>query len=152
MITIQEWHVFTRLWMANVRQLGRDTNYCRLALAMRNSDEQRQDFEHYIRLAIQCKVHFDEMEDARLQRRKAAAEVRDWTFTFTGDGWRVEEPALLIQEPTFAKSWSVAGTVTVSRSSLAIAGRSCPRSLPASRPPCVERSWWTGRSLPPCTK
>lgn len=102
--SINEWHTFTRIWVTNVRQLGRDTNYCRLALAMHDSDGGRRDFDYYIGLAIKCKAHFDEMEDARLQRRKAAAELRAWTFAFSGHGWQVEEPGLLIQEPTLVKA------------------------------------------------
>lgn len=101
---INEWHAFTRIWVGNVRHLKHEPHYCRLAVAMAAADSQRHDWDHYVELAIKCKEHHTEMEDARLQKRKAAAEARNWTFTFTGYGWKVEEPSLLIQEPTLAKA------------------------------------------------
>lgn len=102
--SMQEWHSFTAIWMANVRHLGRDANYCRLALAMSRSDDGRRAYADYLDLAIRCRAHFDEMEDQRLQRRKAAAGARNWVFRFDGYGWKVTGPGLLIQEPTLASA------------------------------------------------
>lgn len=102
--SINEWHTFTRIWVFNVRHLKHEPHYCRLAVAMAAADSQRHDWDHYVELAIKCKEHHNEMEDARLQKRKAAAEERNWIFTFTGHGWKVEEPSMLIQEPTLAQA------------------------------------------------
>lgn len=92
--SMNEWHVFTRLWVDNVRHLKRDPHYCRLAVAMAASDNQRHAWDYYLDLAIQCKAHHDEMENPRLERRKRFFELLGWTITFTGHGWRVEAPGL----------------------------------------------------------
>lgn len=101
---INEWHTFTRIWVENVRHLKHEPHYCRLAVAMAAADSQRHDWDHYVDLAIKCKEHHTEMEDARLQKRKAAAEGRGWVFEFTGHGWVVTQPSLMIPEPTLARA------------------------------------------------
>lgn len=88
--SMNEWHVFTRVWIDNVRHLKRDPHYCRLAVAMAASDNQRHPWDHYLTLAIDCKAHHEEMANPILQRRKAEVEALGWTVTFTGHGWRVE--------------------------------------------------------------
>ena len=102
--SIKEWHGFTKVWIENVRHLDHEPHYCRLALAMSSSDGQRRDWDFYIAMATQCKAHFEEMEDARLQRRKRVAESLGWTFEFTGHGWKVTTAALELNEPTLVKA------------------------------------------------
>lgn len=85
--SIKEWHVFTKVWLENVRHLGRDPHPCRLAIAMASADGQRQRWDYYLQLAQHAKTHQEEMDDARLQRRLAAMQVEGWALTFDGHGW-----------------------------------------------------------------
>lgn len=89
--TQTKWMAFSQHWLANMRGLRRDTNYCRLALAMRRVDDGRLPMGEYLTLAARWKLAHDEMARPALQCRAKAAEEKGWAIVVDDCGlWRAE--------------------------------------------------------------
>lgn len=92
-----KWMAFSRHWLANMRGLRRDTNYCRLALAMRRVDDGRLSMGEYLTLAARWKLAHDEMSRPALQCRVKALEGKGWAIAVDDCGlWRAEAAGIRV--------------------------------------------------------
>ena len=90
-----DWDRFTGQWLRTVRALRRDSNYCRLALAMARADDQCLPWDHYLRLAQTWKgIHEDQENDA-LQRHCVEYTALGWSFAVEKNGlWIATAPGI----------------------------------------------------------
>lgn len=85
------WDRFTGQWLATVRALKRDPNYCRLARAMASADDHRLGWAEYATLAATWKGIHEDRENETYQRRCAEFVALGWTFRVEPDGhWHAE--------------------------------------------------------------
>ena len=80
------WDHFTGQWLRTVRALRRDSNYCRLALAMALADEQREDWPYYLSLAQTWKGIHEDRDHVSMQTRCAAMCAKGWSICVLPDG------------------------------------------------------------------
>lgn len=84
-----DWDHFTGQWLRTVRQLRRDSNYCRLALAMARADDHRLGWDEYISLATTWRAIWDDRENEAYARRCAEFAALGWAFEVEPAGyWR----------------------------------------------------------------
>lgn len=75
-----DWDHFTGQWLRTVRALRRDSNYCRLALAMARADDHRAPWPHYLSLAATWRAIWDDRENAAYAQRCAEFAALGWAF------------------------------------------------------------------------
>lgn len=84
-----DWDHFTGQWLRTVRQLRRDSNYCRLALAMARADDHRLGWDEYISLATTWRAIWDDRENEAYAQRCAHFVGLGWAFEVDPAGyWR----------------------------------------------------------------
>lgn len=84
-----DWDRFTGQWLRTVRALRRDSNYCRLALAMARADDHRMGWGKYLTLAATWRAIWDDRENAAYARRCAEFAALGWAFEVDPAGyWR----------------------------------------------------------------
>lgn len=83
------WDRFTGQWLATVRALKRDPNYCRLARAMASADGNQLGWDEYATLATTWKGIHEDRENAAYARRCAEFAALGWAFEVDPAGyWR----------------------------------------------------------------
>lgn len=85
-----DWDHFTGQWLRTVRALGRDSNYCRLALAMARADEQQHDWAHYLSLAQTWKGIHEDRDHTSVQERCDALRAKGWEISVKDNEWFAE--------------------------------------------------------------
>jgi len=85
------WDRFTGQWLATVRALKRDPNYCRLARAMASADDHYHNWEHYLYLAQTWKGIHEDRNHASMQTRCDALRAKGWVISVRPGGiWFAE--------------------------------------------------------------
>lgn len=83
------WDRFTGQWLATVRALKRDSNYCRLARAMASADGHRLGWAEYATLAATWKGIHEDRDNEAYQRRCTEFAALGWAFEVDPAGyWR----------------------------------------------------------------
>lgn len=98
------WDHFTGQWLRTVRALRRDSNYCRLALAMARADEQRQDWPYYLSLAQTWKGIHEDRDHGTMQARCAVWRAKGWAIIVLADGkWYAQATGISGTTPRLAE-------------------------------------------------
>lgn len=99
-----DWDRFTGQWLRTVRQLRRDSNYCRLARAMARADDHRLGWDEYATLATKWKGIHEDRENEAHARRCAEFAALGWAFEVDPAGyWRAKAPGIESAAPRLHK-------------------------------------------------